>query len=71
MSDQDSEYRRLLEIVSQHGLNRLSAQDLEALRKFLETTDYSGNKKADKSRKKLLKKLNAELYNKHNPRRLF
>ena len=61
----------MLEIVSQHGLNRLSEQDLEALRKFLETTDYSENKKADKSRKKLLKKINAELYNKHNPRRLF
>lgn len=71
MSDQGSEYRRLLEIVSQHGLHRLSEQDLETLRKLLETTDYSGNNKADKSRKKLLKKINTELYNKHNPKRLF
>lgn len=71
MSSQDPEYRRLLGTVSEHGLNRLSVQDLEALRKFLEATDYSGNKNAAKSRKKLLSKINAEIYNKHNPRRLF
>ncbi|MEO9294589.1 MAG: hypothetical protein ABI347_03200 [Nitrososphaera sp.] len=70
MSDQD-EYRRLLETVSQQGLKRLGVQELEALRVFLEATDYSGNKKADKSKKKLLTKINAEIYNRHNPRRLF
>jgi hypothetical protein len=70
LSDQD-EYRRLLEMVSQHGLKRLGIQDLEALRVFLEATDYGSNKKADRSKKKLLAKINAEIYNRHNPRRLF
>ena len=70
MSD-DDRYRVLLEAVSHHGVKRLSEQELEELRSLLQAKDYANNKKADKSRKKLLTKINAELYNKHNPRRLF
>lgn len=70
-ADDEPEGRRLLGIVSQHGLKRLTVGELVELRDYLESKDYVGNKKADRSKKKLLKQINAEMYNKHHPRRLF
>lgn len=70
-ADGESEGRRLLEIVSQHGLKRLTMDELTILYHYLQSRDYAKNKKADKSKKKLLKQINAEMYNKHHPRRLF
>lgn len=70
-ADDEEEGKRLLEIVSQHGLKRLTVGELGTLRDYLESKNYANNKKADKSKKKLLKQINAEMYNKHHPRRLF
>ena len=70
MSEGD-ELRRLLEIVSRKGLKALSVAELDTLRTLLAAKDYGTNKKADKSKKKLLRQINAEFYNKHSPRRLF
>jgi hypothetical protein len=67
----EPEGRRLLEVVSQHGLKRLTVSELGILYEYVQSKDYSVNKKADKSKKKLLKQINVEMYNKHHPRRLF
>lgn len=63
------ELMRLLKLVSDKGLRVLSLDELGLLREMLEAKDYAGNKKADKSKKKLLKQINAELYNRHSGRR--
>ena len=49
----------------------LSLDELDRLRALLSAKDYGGNKKADKSKKKLLRQVNVEIYNRHNPRRFF
>lgn len=67
---QEDELKRLLEIVSDRGLKVLSVPDLNRLHALLEAKDYGGNKKADKSKRKLLKQINVEIYNKHFPKRL-
>jgi hypothetical protein len=35
----------------------------------LASKDYGANKKADKSKRKLIRQINAEIYNKYSPRR--
>lgn len=67
----DEELKRLLEIVSANGLKALTVDELLRLRALVEEKDYSGDKKAEKSKKKLLGKINVEIYNKHSPRRFF
>jgi uncharacterized small protein (DUF1192 family) len=69
--EEPNELRSLLEIVSDKGLNVLSIAELERLRILLIAKDYGRNKKADRSRKKLLKKINAEMFDRHSPRRFF
>lgn len=69
--EEPDELRSLLEIVSDKGLNVLSIAELDKLRILLITKDYGRNKKADRSRKKLLKKINAEMFDRHSPRRFF
>ncbi len=69
--EEPNELRSLLEIVSDKGLNILSIAELERLRILLIAKDYGRNKKADRSRKKLLKKINAEMFDRHSPRRFF
>jgi hypothetical protein len=69
--EEPDELRSLLEIVSDKGLKILSIAELDRLRTLLVAKDYGENKKADRSRKKLLKKINAEMFDRHSPRRLF
>ncbi|AIC16714.1 hypothetical protein [Nitrososphaera viennensis] len=69
--EESDELRSLLEVVSDKGLRVLSIQELDRLRMLLVAKDYGENKKADRSRKKLLKKINAEMFDRHSPRRLF
>ena len=69
MSEGD-EFRRLLGIVSDKGLRALSVPELDTLRTLLAAKSYE-DKKAEKSRKKLIRQINAEIYNKYSPRRLF
>jgi hypothetical protein len=63
------ELRRLLEIVSNKGLKALNVPELDTLRTLLTSKNYGSDKKAEKSRKKLIRQINAEIYNKYSPRR--
>jgi hypothetical protein len=63
------ELRRLLEIVSDKGLKALNVPELDTLRTLLTSKNYGSDKKAEKSRKKLIRQINAEIYNKYSPRR--
>jgi hypothetical protein len=69
-SDDAIELRALLQVVSDKGLKALAIEELERLRVLLEVKDYGENKKADKSKRKLLKQINSAIYDKHHPRRL-
>ena len=64
--DDDIERKRLLEIVSKKGVKVLTRAELERLHNLLEVRDYSSNKKANKSKKKLLSKINAAIYESYN-----
>ncbi|MDC8438486.1 MAG: hypothetical protein LV468_05730 [Candidatus Nitrosotenuis sp.] len=52
----------LLEMVSKSGLKKLSLDDLLQLRSLVQDKDYSHNKKAEKSKSRLLAKINARIY---------
>jgi len=54
----------LLEIVSKKGLRVLTIEQLIHLQTLLEKKDYVDNKKALKSKTKLLEKISFEIYNK-------
>lgn len=69
MSVENDELRRLLQVVSDKGLKALSVAELDLLRMLLAAKDYGANKKADKSKKKLIRQINSEIYNKYSPRR--
>ena len=61
----DIERRRLLEIVSNKGIYALTRAELERLHNLLEIVDYNSNEKANRSKKKLLKKINIAIYELH------
>lgn len=65
------ELGRLLGIVSDKGLNALDMVELDRLRILLQAKDYGDNKKANKSKAKLLKQINLAFYDGNRPRRLF
>lgn len=70
LSDEiEAELRQLLETVSKDGLKRLSLDELDRFRALLRAKDYGDNKKAAKSKDKLLKQINAAIYDKHRPSR--
>lgn len=65
--DRDNiERRRLLEIVSKKGVYALTRNELEHLHDLLEIVDYSANEKTNRSKKKLLKKINIAIYELYN-----
>jgi hypothetical protein len=70
LSSDADELDRLLGIVSDKGLKALDLVELDRLRILLEAKDYGDNKKAIKSKAKLLKQINSEFYDSQNPRRL-
>lgn len=70
-NDGDIELGRLLGIVSDKGLKVLDLTDLERLRILLQEKDYRNNKKANKSKSKLLKQINLAFYDRDRPRRFF
>ena len=67
--ENDSELGRLLGIVSDKGLKALDLIALDSLRTLLQAKDYGDNKKAQKSKTKLLKQINSAFYDSHRPRR--
>lgn len=62
ITDEDRRRVELLGIVSQKGLKTLNLDDLVELRLLVEKKDYSHNKKAQKSKGRLLAKINAAIY---------
>lgn len=62
ITDEDRRRIELLEIVSKKGLKRFSLDELVELKLLVEKKDYSHNKKAQKSKIRLLAKINAAIY---------
>ncbi len=59
---EDKERVKLLEIVSKKGLKELNLETLQRLQILVEKKDYGHNKKAHKSKMKLLAKINMKIY---------
>ena len=64
LTPEDHERIALLRLItnSKHEFNKLSEAQLKRLQELLEKKDYSHNKKAHKSKIKLLGKINVRLY---------
>ena len=61
-NDDDIERIELLDIVSKKGLKTLTRLQLERLHILIEKKDYSNNKKAQRSKIKLLKQISRAIY---------
>ena len=61
-NDDDIERIELLDIVSNKGLKALTLSQLERLHGLVEKKDYSNNKKAQRSKIKLLKQIGRAIY---------
>ena len=68
-NDDAAELSRLLKLVSDKGLKVLDIAELDMLRALLQAKDYGDNKKANKSKAKLLKQINSAFYDRERPRR--
>ena len=62
LTDEDKERIKLLNQVSKKTVKILSLEQLIRLQELLENKDYGNQKKANKSKKKLLKDINVEIY---------
>ena len=62
ITGEDRRRVELLSKVSKKGLKALTLEDLLQLKMLVEKKDYSHNKKAQKSKGKLLAKINAAIY---------
>ena len=62
LTEEDKERIKLLNQVSKKSVKILSLKQLIRLQELLENKDYSNQKKANKSKKKLLKDINVEIY---------
>ena len=64
VTDEDRERVRLLRMISnsKEGFKMLSLEQVKRLEAILEKKDYSHDKKANKSKKKLLKQINVRIY---------
>lgn len=62
MSSEDLERLNLLDAVMNRGIHVLSRIELERLHYLLEQKDYGHDAKAEKSKKKLLKKISIAIY---------
>jgi len=63
------DFRRveLLNLVTKKGgMKNLNLDQLVLLDKLLKKKDYSNEKKAEKSKQKLLKQINIEIYKRHD-----
>ena len=62
LTDEDKERIKLLNEVYKNKFKNFSLEQLIRLQELLEKRDYSHQKKADKSKKKLLNQINVEIY---------
>ena len=64
ITNEDRERIKYLNLItsSKHEFKKLSLAQLERLQELVEKKDYSHNKKAARSKTKLLKKINVRIY---------
>jgi len=62
LTDEDKERIKLLNEVYKNKFKNFSLEQLIRLQELLEKKDYSNQKKANKSKKKLLAQINVEIY---------
>ena len=62
LTAEDKERIKLLDEVTKNKFQNLSLEQLIRLEELLKKKDYSHEKKADKSKKKLLNQINVEIY---------
>ena len=62
LTEEDKERIKLLNEVFKNKFKNFSLEQLIRLQELLEKRDYSHQKKADKSKKKLLSLINVEIY---------
>ena len=62
LTDDDKERIKLLEEVSKNRFKNFSLEQLIRLQELVEKKDYGHDKKANKSKKKLLTQINVEIY---------
>ena len=66
VTSEDKERVKLLKEITKNKFKGISLEQLTRLQKLLEKKDYSNDKKADKSKTKLLKQINIEIYKRHD-----
>jgi len=62
LTDEDKERIKLLNEVLKNKFKNLSLEQLIRLQELLEKKEYNNQKKAEKSKKKLLSQINVEIY---------
>jgi len=64
ITDEDRERINLLQLISssKNEFNNLTLEQLDRLQQLVEKKDYTHDKKAHKSKVKLLKKINVRIY---------
>jgi len=62
LTDDDKERIKFLEEVSKNKFKNFTLEQLIRLQELVEKKDYSDEKKANKSKKKLLRQINVEIY---------
>ena len=62
LTDDDKERIKLLEEVSKTKFKNFTLEQLIRLQELVEKKDYSNEKKANKSKEKLLNQINVEIY---------
>ena len=62
LTDEDKERINLLNEVQKNKFKNLTLEQLIRLQELVEKKDYTHEKKADKSKRKLLKEINIEIY---------
>lgn len=62
MTDEDRERIKLLRIVARKGLGDLTLDQLKRLERLVDKKDYTHDKKAAKSKRKLLAKINTAIF---------
>jgi hypothetical protein len=62
LTDDDKERIKFLEEISKNKFKNFTLEQLIRLQELVEKKDYSNEKKANKSKKKLLTQINVEIY---------
>ena len=62
VTDDDRERVRLLAEVQRRGLKRMGIEELKRLQALVEAHDYGHNRRATRSKKRLLSQINSAIY---------